>query len=65
MSRRSGFAAWSKSWDEYVAPVRWIKRTLSDASLPGSVSAFEILFGREPRTIRDTLVPHVDDTELS
>lgn len=26
---------------------------------------FEIRFSREPRTTFDTLVPHVDDTEIS
>ena len=58
-------AAWPRCWDEYVSPACWIKRTLPDTSLPGNMSPFELLFGRKLRTTLDTLVPRVDDTELS
>ena len=55
--------AWPDRWDEYVSPACWIKRTLPDPTLPSSMTPFELLFGRSPRTSLDTLVPRLDDTE--
>ena len=57
--------SWPDRWDEYVAPACWIKRTLPDPSLPTNMTPFEILFGRSPRTSLDTLVPQVEDTDLT
>ena len=53
--------AWPDRWDEYVAPACWIKRILPDLSLPTKMTAFELLFGRNPRTSLDSLVPLLDD----
>ena len=53
--------AWPDRWDEYVASACWIKYTLPDSSLPSQMAAFELLFGRKPRTSLDSLVPLLDD----
>ena len=52
--------AWPGRWDEYVAPACWIKRTLPDSSLQSKMTAFELMFGRKPRTSLDSLVPLLD-----
>ena len=52
--------AWPDRWVEYVAPACWIKRTLPDSSLQSKMTAFELLFGRKPRTSLDSLVPLLD-----
>ena len=52
--------AWPDSWDEYVAPACWIKRTLPDSSLQSNMTAFELLFGRKPQTSLYSLVPLQD-----
>ena len=52
--------AWPGRWDEYVALACWIKRTLPDSSLQSKMTAFELLFGRKPRTPLDSLVPLLD-----
>lgn len=59
-------AAWSKRWDEHVAPVCWIKRTSTLTSSTGYMLPLELRFGRKSQgTILDTLVPHMNDTKLS
>lgn len=59
------YAAWSKSWDQYVAPARWIKRTLPDNSLRGNVLLFELPFDPKLRATLKTLEPHETDNDLS
>ena len=56
---------WPERWDEYVSPACWIKRAMPDPTLPGNGSPFEILFGRKPRTSLDTIVPQMDDSEIT
>lgn len=58
-------AAWSKRSDEYLAPSYWTNRILSDTPLAGNMTLFEIRLRRKPRTSLDTLVPFVNDDELS
>ena len=53
--------AWPGRWDEYVTPTCWIKRAIPDSSLPSKMTAFELLFGRKPRTSLASLVPLLDD----
>lgn len=57
-------AAWPNRGDKYASWARRVKRRLPYTSLPGTLSHFEFLFGLKPRVYLDTLVPHVDDTEL-
>lgn len=49
-------------WDEYVAVVTWAHRTLPDESLPNHESAYQLLFGRAPRTPFDQLPPSLDNS---
>ena len=51
---------WPDRWDECVASACWIKRSLPDSSLQSKMTAFELLFGRKPRTPLDSLVPLLD-----
>ena len=53
--------AWPDRWDEYVAPASPIKRSLPNSSLTSKMTAFELLFGRKPRTFLDSLVPLLDN----
>ena len=55
--------SWPDRWDEYVSPAMWIKRTLPDTSLPSTMTPFELLFGRKPRTSLDSLVPLTDEMD--
>ena len=54
---------WPKIWDEYVSPACWIKRHLSDPTLPNNMTLFELMFGRKPHVSLDTLVPEVYYTD--
>ena len=36
---------------------------MPDPSLPSTMTPFQLIFGRSPRTTRDMLVPQKDDTE--
>ena len=55
--------SWPDRWDEYVSPAMWIKRTLPDTSLSSTMTPFELLFGRKPRTSLDSLVPLTDEMD--
>ena len=57
--------SWPTRWDEYVALVCWIKRTMPDPPLPSAMTPFQLLFVRSPRTSLDMLVPQMDDTEAT
>lgn len=54
--------AWPTRWDEYVAVATWAHRTLPDERLPNHESAYQLLFGRAPRTPFDQLSPTLDDS---
>ncbi|CAN0473025.1 unnamed protein product, partial [Ascophyllum nodosum] len=51
---------WSRRWDEYVQPALWLYRTTSDLRLPGKVTPFRLLFGRDYRTQMDATSPNPD-----
>lgn len=49
--------AWPTRWDACVPVTTWIYRVIPDPVLPGGVTSFKMIFGREART-------HVDNIEL-
>lgn len=50
-------------WDKYVQAACWIKRITPDPALPSSMTTFQVLSGRSPRTSLDTPVAQIDNTE--
>ena len=57
--------SWPERWHKDVSPAIWIKRTFPDVSLPSSMTRFELLFGRKPRTSLDSVVPLSEETGQS
>ena len=49
-----------RRWDEYVQPALWLRRTTPDPRLPGKVTPFRLLFGRDCRTQMDATSPSPD-----
>ncbi|CAM9973671.1 unnamed protein product [Choristocarpus tenellus] len=51
---------WPDRWDEYVSPACWAQRTTPDLSDPLNPTSFRVLFGRDPRTQLDAVIPKLD-----
>ncbi|CAM9280224.1 unnamed protein product, partial [Choristocarpus tenellus] len=56
---------WTDRWDEYVSPAFWAQRTTPDPYDPPNPIPFRVLFGRDPRTQLEALIPKLDgDVEV-
>lgn len=52
--------AWPQRWCQYVPVATSIHRVTPDPSLPGGITPFKMLFGRNPRTPLDDIAPDLD-----
>lgn len=57
--------SWSTRCAEYVMPGCGIKRSTPDTSFRSVIVPFKLLLVGSPRTVFDTFVPHMGDTEAS